>query len=285
MSFPCRRKSRSNCVLFTVWIPAYAGMTERIAEMTYIRILCYYFLHNMKSSILRPVSYLFVISAITLAGAGCGGPPDIVIQPLETVIPEAKSPTAQPAPAETPGTTTSTSESQTNEKSMTQETLAFPGVLPESETAYMVATIHTDKGDIKFEILPKEGPNAASNFVYLAKLKFYDGLIFHRVEPGFVIQGGDPNTRGPEDASHRYGTGGPGYQFEDDVVKLSYKKGIVAMANSGPDTNGSQFFIMLGDTPLPPSYSIFGRVISGQDVVDKIAVGDKMLEVKIEKKK
>lgn len=239
----------------------------------------------MPSSVSRLSSFAVFISSLAFLGAGCGSPPDIVIQPLETVIPEAKPPDTQPAPAATPETATSTTESQTNEKSMTQETLAFPGVLPESETANMIAVIRTDKGDIKFEILPKEGPNAASNFVYLAKLKFYDGLMFHRVEPGFVIQGGDPNTRGPEDASHRYGTGGPGYQFEDDVVKLPYKKGIVAMANSGPNTNGSQFFIMLGDTPLPPSYSIFGRVISGQDVVDKIAVGDKMLEVKIEKKK
>ncbi|MEK7655744.1 MAG: peptidylprolyl isomerase [Patescibacteria group bacterium] len=239
----------------------------------------------MKSSTSRLVPFSIILTTIALVGAGCWGPPEVIVQPLETVIPEATPPAEQPAPDPTPEPATSTSESQTNEKSMTQETLAFPGVLPESETANMVATIHTDKGDIKFEILPKEGPNAASNFVYLAKLKFYDGLMFHRVESGFVIQGGDPNTRGPEDALRRYGTGGPGYQFGDDAVKLPYNKGIVAMANSGPNTNGSQFFIMLGDTPLPPAYSIFGRVISGQDVVDKIAVGDKMLEVKIEKKK
>jgi cyclophilin family peptidyl-prolyl cis-trans isomerase len=242
-------------------------------------------MNNMKRTTTYLVPFSVFFTAIALVGAGCGSPPDIVIQPLETVIPEANPPATQPAPEPKAETATSTTESQTNETSMTQETLAFPGILPESETANIVATIHTDKGDIKFEVLPKEGPNAASNFVYLAKLKFYDGLMFHRVEPGFVIQGGDPNTRGPEDALHRYGTGGPGYQFEDDVVNLPYKKGIVAMANSGPNTNGSQFFIMLGDTPLPPSYSIFGRVISGQDVVDKIAVGDKMLEVKIEKKK
>ncbi len=239
----------------------------------------------MKRTITYLVPFSVFFTAIALVGAGCGRPPDIVIQPLETVIPEAEPAATQPAPESKTETVTSTSESQTNETTMTQETLAFPGVLPESETANTAAIIRTDKGDIKFEILSKEGPNAASNFIYLAKLKFYDGLMFHRVEPGFVIQGGDPNTRGPEDASRRYGTGGPGYQFEDDTVKLPYKKGIVAMANSGPNTNGSQFFIMLGDTPLPPSYSIFGRVISGQDVVDKIAVGDKMLEVKIEKKK
>lgn len=149
----------------------------------------------------------------------------------------------------------------------------FPGVLSDLEVANKQVRIKTTKGDIVFELLPKEGPKAASNFYYLVNRKFYDGLTFHRVEPGFVIQGGDPLGNG---------TGGPGYKFEDDKVNLSYNEGIVAMANSGPNTNGSQFFIMLGDTPLPPSYSIFGRVTSGMDVVKKIAVGDKMTSVVVE---
>jgi cyclophilin family peptidyl-prolyl cis-trans isomerase len=159
---------------------------------------------------------------------------------------------------------------------MMNEQLAFPGVLPESETANKIVRLNTTKGEIVFELLPKEGPNAASNFVYLAKKKFYDGLTFHRVVPGFVIQGGDPLGNG---------TGGPGYSFQDDDVKLPYAKGIVAMANAGPDTNGSQFFIMLEDNPLPPAYSIFGRVLSGQDVVSKIQVGDVMSTVTVEEKK
>lgn len=154
--------------------------------------------------------------------------------------------------------------------------LAFPGVLPEAETANKIVRIKTTKGEIVFELLPKEGPRAASNFVYLATKKFYDGLTFHRVVPGFVIQGGDPLGTG---------TGGPGYQFEDDPVKLPYNKGIVAMANAGPNTNGSQFFIMLENNPLPPNYSIFGRVLSGQDVVSQIQVGDKMTDVTVEEKK
>src|SRR3989344_3939168 len=119
----------------------------------------------------------------------------------------------------------------------------------------------------------EEATQAASNFIFLADDKFYDGLTFHRVVPGFVIQGGDPLGNG---------TGGPGYRFADEPVKRKYDKGIVAMANSGPDTNGSQFFIMLEDNPgLPPNYTIFGKVTKGLDVVGKIAVGDMMETVTI----
>jgi len=150
----------------------------------------------------------------------------------------------------------------------------FPGVLPDSELKDKKIVIQTAKGDIEFEILP-DAPKAASNFIFLTKQGFYDGLIFHRVEPGFVVQGGDPNGNG---------TGGPGYKFEDESVKRSYTKGIVAMANAGPNTNGSQFFIMLADhiNDLPPSYTIFGKVIKGQEVVDKIVVGDAMEKVTVE---
>ncbi len=151
--------------------------------------------------------------------------------------------------------------------------LAFPGIFPEGELANKQVRIKTDKGEIVFELLPAQGPRAASNFYYLVNQKFYNGLTFHRVEPGFVIQGGDPLGTG---------TGGPGYQFADDAVNMAYDEGVVAMANAGPNTNGSQFFIMLANNPLPPQYSIFGKVISGMDVVKKIAVGDKMTSVTIE---
>lgn len=149
----------------------------------------------------------------------------------------------------------------------------FPGVLPAAELENNKAVIETDKGRIEFEIYP-EASKAASNFIFLAKDGFYSGLTFHRVVPGFVVQGGDP--RGD-------GSGGPGYQFEDEPVERPYTKGIVAMANAGPNTNGSQFFIMLADNPLPPQYTIFGNVISGQEVVDKIVVGDVMRRVTIER--
>ncbi|MBU2566483.1 peptidylprolyl isomerase [Patescibacteria group bacterium] len=161
------------------------------------------------------------------------------------------------------------------------KTYAFPGVLPKERTANKQVRIKTNKGEIVFELLPSEGPNAASNFVYLAEQDFYNGLKFHRVVPGFVIQGGDPLSRNDDP---RVGTGDPGYKFEDDEVKLPYNQGIVAMANSGPNTNGSQFFIMLDDNHLPPNYSVFGRVISGMDVVSQIQVGDIMSSVVIEAK-
>ncbi len=148
----------------------------------------------------------------------------------------------------------------------------FPGVLPASELQNKKAVIETSKGTIEFEIYP-EASKAASNFIFLANDHFYDGLTFHRVVPGFVIQGGDPQGTG---------MGGPGYQFEDEPVTRNYDKGIVAMANAGPNTNGSQFFIMLEDNPtLPKNYTIFGKVLKGQDVVGKIAVGDIMTKVTI----
>ena len=128
-------------------------------------------------------------------------------------------------------------------------------------------TLQTNLGDITFDTYDADAPKAVDNFVTLAKKGFYKNLIFHRVIKGFMIQGGDPNGNG---------TGGPGYSFEDELnpatesYKQGYVKGVVAMANAGPNTNGSQFFIMLQDNPLPHNYTIFGKVIAGQNVVDAI---------------
>lgn len=129
-------------------------------------------------------------------------------------------------------------------------------------------TIETNMGTIVFETYDIDAPKTVSNFITLANKGYYNGVIFHRVIEGFMIQGGDPTGTG---------TGGPGYRFEDELnpntesYKNGYKRGVVAMANAGPNTNGSQFFIMHKDTPLPNAYTIFGKVISGMDVVDKIA--------------
>jgi cyclophilin family peptidyl-prolyl cis-trans isomerase len=124
------------------------------------------------------------------------------------------------------------------------------------------ATIKTNYGDIVIQLFPKEAPVTVNNFVFLARQGFYDGVKFHRVINGFMIQGGDPTGTG---------MGGPGYQFKDELpTTRSYTKGIIAMANAGANTNGSQFFIMLADYPLAKNYSIFGQVTGGQDVVDKI---------------
>lgn len=152
--------------------------------------------------------------------------------------------------------------------------LKFPGVLSTDHIKDKKAVISTAKGVIEFKLYADKAPMTVSNFVYLANQGYYDGLTFHRVVPGFVIQGGDPVGNG---------TGGPGYKFPDEKVAGDYLNGTVAMANSGPDTNGSQFFICLGDQPgLPKSYNLFGQVTKGLDVIGKIGVGDKMTSVKIE---
>jgi peptidylprolyl isomerase len=123
--------------------------------------------------------------------------------------------------------------------------------------------INTNRGLIVLELDPQYAPVTVNNFVYLAENHFYDGLVFHRVVPGFVIQGGDPKGTGQ---------GGPGYAFKDEPVRGNYTEGCVAMANSGPNTNGSQFFICTANdtTKLQKSFNLFGRVVSGMDVALKI---------------
>lgn len=147
----------------------------------------------------------------------------------------------------------------------------FPGLLTPDVLANKAAVIQTKKGNIALQIYP-EATKAASNFILLAANGFYDGLTFHRVED-WVVQGGDPAGDG---------TGGPGYQFADEPVTRAYTQGIVAMANAGPNTNGSQFFILKKDYPLPPNYTIFGNVISGMDVVSQLAAGDVMEKVTVQ---
>lgn len=132
-------------------------------------------------------------------------------------------------------------------------------------SASYTAIVKTDVGTFDIALNAKEAPKTVNNFVFLARYHFYNGIIFHRVIPGFVVQGGDPTGTG---------TGGPGYTFADELPKAgSYKLGSVAMANSGPNTNGSQFFIVVGKQgeQLPPKYSLFGQVTKGMSVVQKIA--------------
>lgn len=216
-------------------------------------------------------------AALILLGAGCGAPkgaPENTLNlqygqnrpsnPTSTMVdPYATSTETATSTATTtstvPGTTSSTVTSTTPTKPMTY---AFPGILSKEESTKKVR-IQTTLGDIVVQVDPTMGPRAASNFVYLVKEGFYNGTIFHRVIPGFMIQGGDPTGTG---------MGGPGYKFDNDPVNEStYKKGFIAMANAGRNTNGSQFFLMVADYPLPPDYSIFGKIVTGQDVADKIA--------------
>lgn len=214
---------------------------------------------------------IFPLAALALFGAGCAAEPAPVPYTPPNPVPKATAPTPPPpAPVEV-----ATSVTPLTPPPMS---LTFPGIRPDAELNKKVR-IKTTEGDIVIQVDPKAGPNAASNFVYLVSEKFYDGTIFHRVIPGFMIQGGDPTGTG---------RGGPGYQFKNDPVAglpskavtiqgqsftaPVYEKGLVAMANAGPNTNGSQFFIMVGDYPLDPDYSIFGRVIEGQDIADKISL-------------
>jgi cyclophilin family peptidyl-prolyl cis-trans isomerase len=139
---------------------------------------------------------------------------------------------------------------------------AAPDLSIDLDKTYSTA-LHTTQGTITIRFRPGEAPLAVNNFVFLAREGFYDGVIFHRVVPGFVIQGGDPTGTG---------TGGPGYRFRDELEGDGrYGRGVVAMANAGPNTNGSQFFICLDDVRLPHAYTIFGDVIDGMDAVDAIA--------------
>lgn len=134
------------------------------------------------------------------------------------------------------------------------------------DTTY-TAVIKTNLGDMTVEFFLDDAPMTVNNFVSLAKDGYYDNVIFHRVISGFMIQGGDPSGTGHGD----YGKY-PGYEFEDELNnQRPYEKGILAMANRGPNTNGSQFFIMHVEYPLPYSYTIFGSVTEGFDVIDKIA--------------
>ena len=138
------------------------------------------------------------------------------------------------------------------------------------------AVLKTSEGDITIDLDAKRTPKTVNNFVSLARDGFYAGTIFHRVIKDFMIQGGDPNGDG---------TGGPGYKFEDENLEEDYKRGTVAMANSGPDTNGSQFFIIHKDYDLPKNYVVFGRVSAGMEVVDKIAEAEVTMSGSMEKSK
>jgi len=216
---------------------------------------------------------------VVLFGAGCASQDSYVANvatPPPAPVAEAPQPTPPPPAPEPTQPPTSTT---MNEK----KPLAFPGELP-AKQVHVKVLIKTSLGNIEIQLMPDQGPKAASNFYYLAKQGFYNGTIFHRVIPGFMIQGGDPTGTG---------SGGPGYQFPNDKVNIPYSDGVVAMANAGRDTNGSQFFIMVADYPLPPDYSIFGKVTKGLDIAHKIAAAPrdsndrpndeiKMLSVKVE---
>ena len=197
-----------------------------------------------------PVRRLAVLAAtVAIAAAACSS---AAPSPIPTVGPITPAPSVAPSaapPADTSGCPTSA-----------------PAPMKAGETA--TVTVETSKGTIVMKIEGDLSPNAAGNFVALAECGFYDGVVFHRLVPGFVIQGGDPTGTGG---------GGPGYTIKDEPVKGEYKRGTLAMARTPePDTQGSQFFIVLDDQAKAAldsarTYAIFGEVVSGMDVVDAIA--------------
>ena len=148
-----------------------------------------------------------------------------------------------------------------------------PSMQIDEGTVYQVS-IQTPKGEIQMDLDPALAPTTVNHFVVQARDGFYDGLTFHRVVPGFVVQGGDPQGTG---------TGGPGYKFADEPVKGEYTLGALAMANAGPDTNGSQFFICIEDcqNKLDKAYNLFGYVTDGIEVAQSIEVGDTMDSVTV----
>lgn len=154
--------------------------------------------------------------------------------------------------------------SSTNSTAPMKSYASAPTMTIDNKKSY-TATLKTSMGEIEIELFANKTPNTVNNFVFLARDAFYDKTVFHRVIKDFMIQGGDPKGDG---------TGGPGYRFNDEKFTGEYTKGIVAMANAGPNTNGSQFFIMHKDVGLPKNYVIFGKVIKGIEVVDKIAASE-----------
>lgn len=168
----------------------------------------------------------------------------------KTVLPEPGKPTTVPSISTTP-----------QKDSMKKSYDSAPEMKINPEKKY-TATFSTSAGEMVVELFADKTPKTVNNFVFLARDNFYDNTIFHRTIKGFMIQGGDPEGTG---------MGGPGYRFNDEAFDEEYTRGTLAMANSGPNTNGSQFFIMHQDYPLPPNYVIFGRLISGLETLDAIA--------------
>ena len=216
----------------------------------------------------RIFAVCFTTGLAALIMAGCGflpnptlGEPDEPTAPpvvASTEVPpppptDSGGPAAQPSPP-TPEVAVMGGQS-------IKQWSSPPAMTIDPAVAY-TAVLNTSAGAITVELLPTEAPNTVNNFIFLAREGFYDNVIFHRTIEGFMIQGGDPTGTGG---------GGPGYRFADESVQRPYARGVLAMANAGPNTNGSQFFIMHADYPLPPNYTIFGQAVAGLETIDTIA--------------
>jgi cyclophilin family peptidyl-prolyl cis-trans isomerase len=211
-----------------------------------------------RRSIIGAVLVLAVIGAIILTSRGGNKKSKVsTTATTATTVAGATTTTGPPITGDTPCPNADGSSPR-----VVKFAKAPPTCIDASKT--YTATIETDIGTMKATLDAKAAPNTVNNFVVLARYHYFDGITFHRVVPGFVLQGGDPQGTG---------SGGPGYQFNDELPQAGqYKVGSLAMANSGPNTNGSQFFVIVGDqgVALPPKYSLFGQVTDGIDVAHKI---------------
>jgi peptidyl-prolyl cis-trans isomerase B (cyclophilin B) len=161
-------------------------------------------------------------------------------------------------------------------------TVLVTPVLAQDKAKGAVITLQKG-GEIRVEFFPDDAPKTVENFVKLASQGFYDGQFFHRVEPGFVVQAGDPQSKTLAPGDRRVGTGGPGYSIKAEFNKRPHERGVIAMARSqDPDSAGSQFYITLASAPsLDGKYTVFGKVVSGMNVVDGIKVGDRIASIKL----
>ncbi len=210
---------------------------------------------------------LLIVPLLVLVLAACGVPTDNTVggryntEASGEAVASEEAETTGESPAAEGSPAAGEAAAGTDPVERNDKYSAAPEMVIDPNKTY-TAAIETTKGTMQAELFPKEAPMAVNNFVFLARDNFYQGIKFHRIISGFMVQTGDPTGTG---------TGGPGYQFEDEPVTREYTRGTLAMANAGPNTNGSQFFIVHQDYPLQKNYTIFGNVTEGLDVLDAIA--------------
>lgn len=202
---------------------------------------------------LKKSAFLLISLFFAAALAGCSAQDRAVAGQEASAAPDQTAAAGQSAASASP--------IQTNSETKNMADSNKPQMVIDQKKNY-TAILHTDAGDLEIALNARATPITVNNFVWLAKKNFYDNTIFHRVIKGFMIQGGDPKGDG---------TGGPGYSFADEPFAGEYERGAIAMANAGPNTNGSQFFIMHAAYPLPKDYVIFGQATKGLEAIDKIA--------------
>ncbi|HEX6291937.1 MAG TPA: peptidylprolyl isomerase [Herpetosiphonaceae bacterium] len=210
--------------------------------------------------------HLGLLALPLLALAACGQPTDNTVpsdSTGSTGAAPAASASAAPAASASPASGNQAGDAAADPSERNNKYSAAPAMQIDPNKKY-IATIETTKGTMKAELFAKEAPKTVNNFVFLSRENFYQNVKFHRIIKDFMVQTGDPTGTG---------TGGPGYRFEDEPIpdSLSYQRGTLAMANAGPNTNGSQFFIVHADYPLPKNYTIFGKLTEGLETLDAIA--------------